>query len=118
MEACFIFNQMVDNLNATFTALADPTRRDILSRLASGELTVSDLAEPYAMSLNAVSKHLKVLEGASLIRRRVEGRTHHISLHAEPLGRATEWLEFYRAFWEGRLDALETFLANKKRGRR
>jgi DNA-binding transcriptional ArsR family regulator len=109
---------MVERLDATFTALADPTRRDILRRLALGELTVGDLADPYEMSLNAVSKHLKVLEGADLIRRRIEGRTHHISLHAKPLGRAREWLELYRVFWEGRLDSLEVFLANKKAKRR
>jgi DNA-binding transcriptional ArsR family regulator len=105
---------MVDYLDSTFAALADATRRDILRRLSREELTVSDLANPYQMSLNAVSKHLKVLEGAELIRRRVQGRTHHISLRAQPLAHATEWLELYRVFWEGRLDALDAFLAKDK----
>jgi DNA-binding transcriptional ArsR family regulator len=108
---------MVDYIGETFTALADPTRRDILRRLAAGEQTISDLASPYAMSLNAVSKHVKVLEGARLIGRRVEGRTHHISLNAEPLADAVAWLEPYRAFWEGRLDALEAMLRAKRRRR-
>ncbi|MFT3924121.1 MAG: metalloregulator ArsR/SmtB family transcription factor [Myxococcales bacterium] len=110
--------EQVVRLDATFTALADPTRRDILRRLSLGELSVGDLADPYEMSLNAVSKHLKVLEGAQLIRRRVEGRTHHISLRAEPLSDAVTWLEFYRGFWEGRLDALEVLLAKRKGKRR
>jgi DNA-binding transcriptional ArsR family regulator len=109
---------MVEYLNSTFTALADPTRRDMLRRLALSELTVSDLAGPYEMSLNAVSKHLKVLEGARLVRRRVEGRTHHIALEASPLAEASEWLELYRGFWEGRLDALDQLLEKRKRSRR
>jgi DNA-binding transcriptional ArsR family regulator len=105
---------MVEQLDATFTALADPTRRDILARLSRGETSVGELAEPYAMSLNAVSKHLKTLEKAQLVTRRVEGRVHHIRLNPAPLRSATEWLEVYRTFWDGRLDALETFLARKR----
>lgn len=105
---------MVDYLDATFAALADPTRRDILARLAAGDSTVGEIAAPYDMSLNAASKHLMVLEKAGLVTRRIEGRVHHISLNAEPLRTAAEWLDFYRAFWEERLDALEQFLARKK----
>jgi DNA-binding transcriptional ArsR family regulator len=105
---------MVEYLNATFAALADPTRRDILARLALSDATVGDLAAPYDMSLNATSKHLRVLENAGLVTRRVEGRVHHISLNAGPLRTASEWLDIYRAFWENRLDALEHFLARKK----
>jgi DNA-binding transcriptional ArsR family regulator len=108
---------MVDYLDATFAALADPTRRDILARLALGESTVSDIAAPYRMSLNATSKHLKVLEKAGLVTRRIEGRVHHISLNPEPLRTAAEWLDHYRAYWEQRLDALEEFLARKKGAR-
>ena len=105
---------MVEYLDMTFAALADPTRRDMLARLAVGDSTVGDLAAPYAMSLNAASKHLMVLEKAGLVTRRIEGRVHHISLDAEPLRSAAEWLDIYRAFWEQRLDALEDFLARKK----
>jgi DNA-binding transcriptional ArsR family regulator len=105
---------MVERLDTTFAALADPTRRHILGRLALGESTVSDIAAPYAVSLNAVSKHLMVLENAGLVRRRIEGRVHRIGLNPEPLRTASDWLEVYRAFWEQRLDALEKFLARKK----
>ncbi len=105
---------MVDSYDSTFAALANPTRRDILSRLRRGESTVSDIAVAYDMSLNAVSKHLMVLEKAQLIRRRIEWRVHYISLNPEPLQAAAGWLEAYRAFWEQRLDALESFLVRKK----
>lgn len=107
---------MVEYLDQTFAALSDTTRRDILARLALGEATVGEIAEPYEMSLNAVSKHLMVLETAGLVTRSVEGRVHRISLNAEPLRDMSEWLELYRGFWEKRLDALEQFLlANKKK---
>jgi DNA-binding transcriptional ArsR family regulator len=106
---------MVEYLDATFAALSHATRRDILARLALGESTVGDLAAPYAMSLNAVSKHLMVLEEAGLVTRRIEGRVHHIRLNPEPLGTASEWLQLYRAFWEERLDALDRFLSRKTR---
>lgn len=110
---------MVEYLDQTFAALSDATRRDILSRLALGEATVTEIAAPYEMSLNAVSKHLIVLENAGLISRTVEGRTHRIKLNPQPLRETAEWLELYRAFWEQRLDALEQFLlAKKKKGRR
>ncbi len=110
---------MVEYLDQTFSALSDATRRDILSRLALGEATVSEIAEPYEMSLNAVSKHLIVLENAGLVIRSVEGRVHRISLNPEPLRSMSEWLELYRGFWENRLDALEQFLlAGKKKGRK
>ena len=105
---------MVDSFDSTFTALAHPTRRDILSRLKQGESTVGDIAGAYDMSLNAVSKHLMVLEKARLIRRRIEWRIHYISLDPEPLQAAADWIETYRGFWEQRLDALEQFLVRKK----
>lgn len=105
---------MVEYLDATFSALSHATRRDILARLSLGESTVSDLAAPYDMSLNSVSKHLMILEQAGLVTRRIEGRVHHISLNPEPLHTASEWLQLYRAFWEERLDALAEFLSRKK----
>ena len=108
---------MVDSTDAAFAALANATRRDILARLTTGEVTVGGLADAYDMSLNAVSKHLKVLEDAGLVDRRVEWREHHIRLNPEPLRDVAEWLERYRVFWEGRLDALEDFLATHKGNR-
>jgi DNA-binding transcriptional ArsR family regulator len=95
-----------EELDATFSALSDPTRRAILTRLQQGEATVTELAEPFNMSLPAISKHLRVLEKAGLITRHVEGRTHKLILTAQPLRHATEWLAVYRAFWESSLDTL------------
>lgn len=98
------------SLDRTFAALADPTRRAILNRLALGEANVSELAEPFSISLPAISKHLRVLEEAGLLERRKEGRTNHCNLRAEPLGDAAEWIEEARRFWGDRLDALAQFL--------
>ena len=98
------------SLDRTFAALADPTRRAILSRLALGEANVTELAEPFSISLPAISKHLRVLENAGLLVRRKEGRTHHCHLRADPLGDAVEWIEEARLFWDVRLDALALFL--------
>jgi DNA-binding transcriptional ArsR family regulator len=97
-------------LNATFSALADPTRRAILSRLASGEASVTELAEPFEMSLPAISKHLKVLERAGLIARGREAQWRPCRLEAAPLKAATDWLLSYQSFWKGSLDALESYL--------
>jgi DNA-binding transcriptional ArsR family regulator len=108
---------MVESHDATFAALSHATRRDIIARLALGESTVSDIADAYDMSLNAVSKHVMVLENAGLVTRRIEWRAHYISLDPEPLRSIAEWLDLYRAFWEARLDALEQFLARKKGAR-
>ncbi len=108
---------MVDLTDAAFAALANATRRDILARLTTGEVTVGALADAYDMSLNAVSKHLKVLEDAGLVDRRIEWREHHIRLNPKPLREVADWLERYRVFWEARLDALEDFLANHKGSR-
>jgi DNA-binding transcriptional ArsR family regulator len=110
-----------EHLNATFAALADPTRRAILARLASGDASVSDLAKPFAMSQPAISKHLKVLERAGLISRSRDAQRRPRRLEARPLAEASEWLERYRQFWEGtfqRLDALldELKADAKKRG--
>src|SRR4030095_10262194 len=97
-------------LNQTFAALADPTRRRILARLARGDQRVTDLARPYAMSLTAISKHLRVLAKAGLLRRRRYGRVHEMQLDAEPLKQAARWVEEYRKFWEGSLDRLAKYL--------
>ena len=100
----------VDPLSATFAALADPTRRAILSRLSSGEASVKELAKPFEISLPAISKHLKVLERAGLIERGREAQWRPCRLQAGPLKQASSWIEHYRQFWEERLDRLEDFL--------
>jgi DNA-binding transcriptional ArsR family regulator len=100
----------VDELSSTFAALADPTRRAILARLAGGEATVGDLAAPFEMSLPAVSKHLKVLERAGLIERGRSAQWRPCRLRAAPLRDATDWLETYRQFWEGGFDRLDEHL--------
>jgi DNA-binding transcriptional ArsR family regulator len=99
-----------DRLSTTFAALADPTRRAILARLASGEASVTDLAQPFEMSLPAVSKHLKVLERAGLIARGRAAQWRPCRLKAGPLRDAADWLEHYRQFWEQSLDRLEDYL--------
>ncbi len=110
------------HLDATFAALADPTRRAILARLASGEASVNELAEPFAMSQPAISKHLRVLERAGLISRGHDAQRRPRRLEAKPLAEVTEWLEGYRQFWEGtfqRLDALlDELKANEKKRKR
>jgi len=104
-----------DHLSATFAALADPTRRAILARLASGERSVTELAEPFEMSLPAVSKHLRVLERAGLIARGREAQWRPCRLKAAPLKEVAEWAERYRAIWEQRFDRLETYLQELKK---
>ncbi|WP_237154649.1 ArsR/SmtB family transcription factor [Oryzibacter oryziterrae] len=99
-----------DTLSATFAALADPTRRAILARLSEGEASVSELAEPFSMSLPGISKHLKVLESAGLISRSRNAQWRPCKLETEPLKAVAGWLEGYRAMWEDRLDRLEAFL--------
>ena len=97
-------------LDHTFAALADPTRRAMLARLARGEASVGDLAAPHAISLPAISKHLKVLERAGLVRRRKDGRVHRCRLDTAPMSAAMAWIETHRRFWEARFDALEDYL--------
>jgi len=112
-----------DSLSTTFAALADPTRRAILTRLATGEASVSELAAPFDMSLPAVSKHLKVLERARLITRSRDAQWRPCRLEAARLKQVAEWVERYRAFWEARLDRLDDYLhelkaQEKKHGRK
>lgn len=99
------------SLDSTLTALADPTRRAILQRLSRGEARVTEIARPFDMSLNAVSKHIRVLERAQLVRRRRAGREHFLSFDPRPLDEAAAWIEESRAFWNARLDALERVLS-------
>lgn len=104
---------MTRQLDAVFSALADPTRRAIVARLASGEAQVGELAAPFQISAPAVSKHLKVLERAGLIARRVDAQRRVISLNPEALKLASRWVDQYRSFWEGSLERLETLLAEE-----
>jgi DNA-binding transcriptional ArsR family regulator len=99
-------------LDLAFAALADPTRRRIVARLTRGEVRVTDLAQPFRISLNAVSKHVKVLERAGLVRRERLGREHYLSLRALPLREVARWTSQYERFWNQRLDALGRFLAD------
>lgn len=110
-----------DQLDSVFAALADPTRRAILTRLAEGESTVSELARPFAMSMPAVSKHLKVLERAGLIERGRQAQYRPCRLNGKPMKLASDWIEHYRKFWEESFDRLEDYLAelqqNKRKGK-
>jgi DNA-binding transcriptional ArsR family regulator len=101
---------MQTNLDLTLVALADPTRRAILQRLSRGEARVTEVAQPFAMSLNGVSKHIRMLERADLVRRRRAGREHFLSFNPRPLDEATDWINQQRAFWTERLDALDALL--------
>jgi DNA-binding transcriptional ArsR family regulator len=104
------------SLDATFAAVSDSTRRDILARLTGGPASVSELARPYEISLQAVSKHIGVLAGAGLVAREKRGRVHWCRLTPEPMKPAGEWLGGYREFWEEQLDSLEAYLASGERG--
>ncbi|HEY1759568.1 MAG TPA: metalloregulator ArsR/SmtB family transcription factor [Bryobacteraceae bacterium] len=106
--------QSIDQLSVTFGALADPTRRAILARLASGEASVTQLAEPFEMSMPAISKHLKVLERAGLIARGREAQWRPCRLEAAPLKDAADWVEEYRRFWEQSFDRLDDYLKELK----
>lgn len=104
-------------LDATLGALSDPTRRAILARLADSDARVTDLAGDFPISLNSTSKHIRVLEGAGLVRREVRGREHILSLEAEPLAEAAEWIEHYRRFWSDQLASLERFVTSREAGK-
>lgn len=104
----------MSKLDLAFSALADPTRRRIVARLTRGEVRVTDLAHPFRISLNAVSKHIKVLERAGLVQRQRIGREHYLRLRAIPLRGIVQWVSQYERFWNLRLDALGEFLANTK----
>ncbi|WFT76462.1 ArsR/SmtB family transcription factor [Halobacillus naozhouensis] len=108
-------NHNKDKLNETFHALSDSTRREMVRMMAQKERTVSELAEPFDMSLAGISKHIKVLERAKLLERSVNGRTHLCRLNTESLSQATEWLRFYERFWNNRFDLLESELLTAKK---
>ena len=101
-------------LDALFGAVADPTRRAIFARLASSDARVTEVARDFPISLNSISKHIKMLERAGLVHREVIGRDHFLSLNAAPLAEAAAWIDHYRAFWEDRLAALESFVKSKR----
>ncbi len=102
-------------LDSAYGALSHPVRRAVLQRLRAGEARVTELAEPFSMSLAAVSKHIRVLEDAELVRRSVLGREHRLALNAQGLRAAAQWLDAWEAFWVGRLDVLESKLRNRRR---
>lgn len=105
-------------LDRTLLALADPTRRAILQRLSAGEARVTEVAKPFTMSLNAISKHILVLERARLVKRRKVGRDHYLSYRTEPLDAAAQWIEETRTFWASRLDTLEKLLREEDNAKR
>ena len=111
----YMVNYNEENLNDVFHALANSTRREMVHMMALKERTVSELAEPFDMSLAAISKHIKVLERAELVNRVVTGRTHTCHLNTESLAQATEWLDFYEKFWSNRFDLLENELLKAKK---
>jgi DNA-binding transcriptional ArsR family regulator len=110
--------EMQMSMDQTLMALADPTRRAILQRLSSGEARVTELAQPFDMSLNAVSKHIRILERADLIRRRTAGREHFLSFNRQQLDELATWIETQRAVWSARLDTLEALLKAEDEGAR
>jgi DNA-binding transcriptional ArsR family regulator len=103
-------------LDRVFSALGDPTRRAILRVLAEHPATINQIAKPFPVSLNTISKHVMVLERVGLVRREIRGREHHCFIDPRPLREAGVWLEYYRQFWEQRLDALEAYVARKRKG--
>ena len=105
-------------LDDVFNALCDPTRRAILTRLTDADARVTDIASAFPISLNSISKHIRMLERAGLLRRSVVGRDHVLSLNAAPLADAAQWIEHYRHFWDGRLAALEEFVTRQARQKR
>ena len=108
---------MVQTLDRTLVALADPTRRAILARLSRGEARVTEVAAPFPISLNAVSKHIRMLEGARLVRRRRQGRDHFLSLNTKPLDEAARWIETQKSLWSERLEALDQALHDQDKER-
>lgn len=105
-------------LDGVFNALCDPTRRAILARLTDSDARVTEIAADFPISLNSISKHIRMLERAGLLRRSIVGRDHVLTLNAGPLAEAQAWIEKYRRFWEGRLAALDAFVTSKKRKRK
>ena len=107
-------NYKEHQLNLIFSALSDPTRRAMIARLRETEMSVAELSKPFDMTKSAITKHVKILENAGLLKRRISGRVHHCRLEAQALQEANEWLQFYESFWNDKLDALEVFLKETK----
>ncbi|WP_370978450.1 ArsR/SmtB family transcription factor [Agaribacterium sp. ZY112] len=103
-------NYKDEQLTIIFSALSDPTRRAMLKRLGDKEMPVAELAEPFDMTKSAITKHVKVLENAKLLQRSIHGRTHYCKFNPEPLDHASQWMRFYKVFWNKKLDALDDFL--------
>lgn len=106
-------NYKEQELSQIFSALSDPTRRAMLRRLGSEEMSVADLSQPFDITKSAITKHVKVLENAGLLNRTIDGRVHYCRLEAKPLQQATEWMKFYQTFWNKKFDALDAFLDKK-----
>jgi DNA-binding transcriptional ArsR family regulator len=104
-------NYKEQQLNQIFSALSDPTRREMLKRLQSEDMSVADLSSPFPISKSAITKHVKVLENAGLLKRTVDGRVHNCHLEPEPLKQVSDWMKYYEQFWSNKLDALDAFLA-------
>jgi DNA-binding transcriptional ArsR family regulator len=104
-----------EQLSLVFSALSDPTRRAMLLRLADKEHSIADLSAPFKISKSAVTKHIKVLEKAGLLKRSIDGRVHHCSIGAEPLLAASDWMTFYQKFWNTKLDGLDSYFASDKK---
>ena len=111
-----IYNHMVERLDTTFRALADPTRRAMLASLALGERSIGELAQPFAISFEGASKHVRMLERAGLVTRRIEGRVHRLTLSTAPLAEADAWIRQWERFWTLRLDRLDALLKAEKEG--
>ena len=107
-------NYTENELNTIFSALSDPTRRAMLSRLANEDMSVADLSQPFAMTKPAITKHIKVLENAGLLSRTIEGRVHRCRIKPEPLKAVSKWVSFYEQFWNKKLDALDHYLRETK----
>ncbi len=103
-------NYVEENLNLVFSALSDPTRRAMLKRLGQDEMSIADLSEPFKMTKSAITKHVKVLENAGLLKRTIDGRVHHCRLNIAPLEKASDWMKFYKSFWNEKLDNLDEYL--------
>lgn len=103
-------NYKEQHLSQIFSALSDPTRRAMLVRLRKEEMSVADLSQPFNMTKSAITKHVKILENAGLLKRTIDGRVHYCRLDAKPLKHASDWMKFYERFWNNKFDALDTFL--------
>lgn len=110
-----MINNREQQLNKIFSALSDPTRRAMLLRLAEEDMSVSDLSMPFKMTKSAITKHVKILESAGLLKRTIDGRVHYCRFEAKPLKQATQWMQFYELFWNNKFDALDTFLTESNR---